>query len=47
MTAREAVMEIACMAKGFLPYSLDPRLLPPDMRAWLATGTWRFSSATS
>ena len=32
-------MEIARMAKGFLPYSLDPRLLlPPDMRAWLADG---------
>jgi transposase len=27
------------MAKGFLPYSLDQRLLlPPDMRAWLADG---------
>jgi transposase len=32
-------MEIARMAKGFLPYSLDQRLLlPPDMRAWLADG---------
>jgi hypothetical protein len=32
-------MEIACMAKGFLPYSLDQRLLlAPDMRAWLADG---------
>ena len=27
------------MAKGFLPYALDPRLLlPPDMRAWLPDG---------
>lgn len=27
------------MAKGFLPYSLDQRLLlPPDMRAWLPEG---------
>ena len=32
-------MEIARTAKGFLPYSLDQRLLlPPDMRAWLADG---------
>jgi hypothetical protein len=32
-------MESACMAKGFLPYSLDQRLLlAPDMRAWLADG---------
>jgi transposase len=29
---REAVMEVACMAKGFLPYSLDQRLLlAPDI----------------
>ena len=27
------------MAKGFLPYNLDQRLLlPPDMRAWLPEG---------
>src|SRR5277367_5925085 len=27
------------MAKGFLPYNIDPRLLlPPDMRAWLPEG---------
>jgi transposase len=32
-------MEIACMAKGFLPYSLEQHLLlPPDMRAWLSDG---------
>lgn len=32
-------MGIARMAKGFLPYSLDQRLLlPPDMRAWLSEG---------
>ena len=27
------------MARGFLPYTLDQRLLlPPDMRAWLPEG---------
>src|SRR5450755_4668024 len=27
------------MARGFLPYTLDQRLLlPPDMRSWLAEG---------
>lgn len=27
------------MAKGFLPYDIDQRLLlPPDMRAWLPEG---------
>ena len=32
-------MEIARMAKGFLPYSLDQHLLlPPDMRGWLSDG---------
>ncbi len=29
----------ARMAKGFLPYSIDQRLLlPPDMRGWLPEG---------
>ena len=30
------------MARGYLPYSIDQRLLlPPDMREWLPEGTWR------
>jgi transposase len=36
-----AVMEfmLACMAKSFLPYTIDQRLLlPPDMRDWLPEG---------
>ena len=28
-----------CMAKGYLPYDIDQRLLlPPDMREWLPGG---------
>ena len=34
---RGAVMPtVGRMAKGFLPYTIDPRLLlPPDLREWL------------
>jgi transposase len=32
-------LRLPCMAKGFLPYTLDQRLLlPPDIRAWLPEG---------
>ena len=41
MDNRTMELTLARMAKEFLPYSIDQRLLlPPDMRDWLPEAHW-------
>ena len=36
MDTADLTPTVGRMAKGFLPYTIDPRLLlPPDLREWL------------